>query len=117
MVMKTSAAVIDPILSALPSVDASTVKNRFRDVAERAAETAVAINRYGRPEWVIMPADEFVRLEKSSRAPLDSLSSQFDDLVAEMQTAKARKAVRSLFAAAPADLGKAAVKATKANAR
>lgn len=117
-IMKTSAAAtIDPILSELPSVDASTVKNQFREVAAQAAETAVAISRYGRPEWVIMPAEEFVRLEKSRRAPLDSLTGQFDGLVAKMQTAKSQKAVQALFGAAPADLGKAAVKAAKANAR
>jgi prevent-host-death family protein len=115
--MKTGAAAIDPLLSGLPSVDASTVKNQFREVAARAAETAVAISRYGRPQWVIMPADEFVRLEKSRRAPLEALAGQFDDLVATMQGAKSQKAVKSLFAATPAALGKAAVKAAKAHAR
>ena len=116
-IMKTPTAAIDPILSELPSVDASTVKNRFRSVAERAAESAVAICRYGRPEWVILPAEEFVRLEKSRRAPLDTLAGQFDGLVAKMQTAKSRKSVRALFGATASDLGKAAVKAVKANVR
>ncbi len=115
--MKTRAATIDPILGRFPLFDASTVKNRFRSVAERAAESAVAICRYGRPEWVILPAEEFVRLEKSSRAPLDALAGQFDGLVAKMQTAKSRKSVRALFGATPSDLGKAAVKAVTANAR
>lgn len=116
-IMKTPAATIDPILSELPSVDASTVKNQFRDVAAQAAETAIAISRYGRPEWVILSAEEFVRLEKSRRAPLDTLTGQFDGLVAKMQTAKSQKAVQALFGATPAGLGKAAVKAAKANAR
>lgn len=116
-IMKTPAATIDPILHELPSVDASTVKNQFRKVAAQAAETAVAISRYGRPEWVIMPAEEFVRLEKSRRAPLDTLTGQFAGLVAKMQTAKSQKAVQALFGATPGDLGKAAVKAAKANAR
>lgn len=116
-IMKTAAVAIDPLLRGLPSVDASTVKNQFREVAARAAQTAIAISRYGRPEWVIMPAAEFVRLEKSRRAPLDTLSGQFDDLVAKMQGGKSKKAVKSLFAATPAALGKAAVKPAKANAR
>jgi prevent-host-death family protein len=116
-IMKTGPAAIDPLLSDLPSVDASTVKNQFREVAARAAETAVAISRYGRPQWVIMPAAEFVRLEKSRRAPLDALSGQFDDLVSRMQTSKAKKAARSLFSASPSALGKAAVKAAKAHGR
>jgi hypothetical protein len=115
--MKTPGTAIDPILSGLPSVDASTVKNQFREVAAQAKETAVAISRYGRREWVLMRAEEFVRLEKSRRAPLDALAGQFDGLVATMQTAKSRKAVQALFGATPAALGKAAVKAAKANAR
>ncbi|MCZ2152860.1 MAG: type II toxin-antitoxin system Phd/YefM family antitoxin [Bryobacterales bacterium] len=115
--MKTPTDMIDPILSALPSVDASTVKNQFREVAAQAAESAVAINRYGRPEWVILPAEEFVRLERSRRAPLDALAGLFDGLVARMQTSSSRKAVHGLFGARPSDLGNAAVKAAKANAR
>ena len=114
--MKTLTAPIDPILSELPSVDASTVKNKFREVAAQAAEGAIAISHYGRPELVIMPAEEFVRLEKSRRAPLDALTGQFDRLVAKMQTGKSQKAVHSLFGASSSDLGKAAVKVAKANA-
>jgi len=38
-------------------------------------------------------------------------------LVAEMQTSKSRKAVQALFGATPAELGRAALKAAKANAR
>ena len=83
----------------------------------RSAGGAVAISHYGRPELVIMPADEFVRLEKSRRAPLDALTGQFEHLVAKMQTGKSQKAVRSLFGASSSALGKAAEKAAKANAR
>lgn len=116
-IMKTVTAPMDPILSALPTFDASTVKNRFRDVAEQAAKGAVAVSRYNRPELVIMTAEEYVRLEKLRRAPLDALAGQFDALVTRMQTAKSQKAVRALFGASPAELGKAAVKAAKANVR
>lgn len=116
-IMKTFTAPIDPILSELRAVDASTVKNKFRDVAEQAAKGAIAISRYSRPELVIMTAEEYVRLEKLRRAPLDALTGQFDELVAKMQTTKSQKAVQALFGATPAGLGKAALKAAKANAR
>jgi prevent-host-death family protein len=115
--MKTLSAPIDPILSELRAFDASTVKNKFREVAEQAAKGAIAISRYSRPELVIMTAEEYVRLEKLRRAPLDALTGQFDDLVAKMQTAKSQKAVQTLFGATPADLGKAALKAARPNAR
>ncbi len=107
---------IDPILSELPSVDASTVKNRYRDVAALAAKGAIVISRYARPELVIMPAAEYVRLEKALRAPLDQLAGEFDGLVAKMQASKSKQAAHALFGASPADLGKAAVKVAKANA-
>lgn len=115
-IMNALTVPIDPILSALPSVDASTVKNRYRDVAALAAKGAIAISRYTRPELVIMPAAEYVRLEKARRAPLDQLAGEFDRLVAKMQTSKSKKAVHALFGANPVDLGKAAVQAAKANA-
>jgi len=116
-IMKALTAPIDPLLSDLPAFDASTVKNKFRDVAEQAAKGPIAISRYNRPELVIMSAEDYVRLEKLRRAPLDALSGQFDELVTKMQTAKSQKAVQALFGATSADLGKAAVKAVKANAR
>ena len=115
-IMNALTVPIDPILSELPSVDASTVKNRYRDVAALAAKGALAINRYARPELVIMPAAEYVRLEKALRAPLDQLAGEFDGLVAKMQASESKQAVQALFQANPADLGKAAVKAVKANA-
>ena len=83
----------------------------------RPAKGAIAISRYSRPELVLMTAGEYVRLEKLRRAPLDALTGQFDALVAKMQTTKSQKAVQALFGATSVDLGKAALKAAKANAR
>ncbi len=115
--MKMLPAPIDPILGELRMFGASTVKNRFRDVAAQAAKGAVAISRYSRPELVIMTAGEYVRLEKLRRDPLDALTGQFDELVAKMQTARSKNAVPALFGATSADLGKAALSASRANAR
>jgi PHD/YefM family antitoxin component YafN of YafNO toxin-antitoxin module len=115
--MKTLPAPIDPILGQLRMFDASTVKNKFRDVAAQAAKGPVAISRYKRPELVIMAAGEYVRLEKLRRTSLDVLTGQFDELVAKMQTSKSKNAVQALFAATAAELGKAALNASGANAR
>src|SRR5690349_18399139 len=115
--MKNASPAIDPILAELPAFDASTVKNSFREVADRAAKEAIAIRHYGRRELVIMAAEEYIRLQKLRRAPLDALAGQFDDLVATMRGSRSRKAASALFGAAPAGLGRAAVKAAKANAR
>ncbi len=115
--MKNFPAPIDALLRDLPAFDASAVKNRFRQVAAQAAKGAVAISRYGRPEWVILSADDYVRLEKARRAPLGQLPGQFDRQKAKMQARRSRKAVQVLFGASPAALGKAAVKAAHVNAR
>jgi hypothetical protein len=116
-IMKSPPAPIDPILGELRVFDSSTVKNGFRDVAAQAAKGAVAISRYGRPELVIMAAGEYVLLEKLRRTPLDVLTVHFDELVAKMQTAKSKNAVQELFGATSADLGEAALDASRANAR
>jgi len=115
--MKTLPAPIDPIVGELRAFDASTVKNKFREVADQAAKGAIAISRYNRPELVIMTVAEYVRLEKLRRAPLDALTGQFDELVAKMQTPKSKRAVQALLGATSANLGKAALKAARANAR
>lgn len=115
-IMKTSAAPIDPILSALPAFDASALKNKFRAVTDQAAQGAIAITRYNRPELVILSAAEYVHLTKAQRAPLDALTAQFDEMVAQMQTAKSRKGVQAFLGASAVDLGKAAVKAAKGHA-
>ena len=115
--MKPLTEPIDPLLGELRAFDASTVKNKFREVAQQAAKGPVAVSRYSRPELVILPAAEYVSLAKLRRAPLDALAGQFDDLVARMQTPGSRKAVQTLFGATAAQLGKAAVKAGKAHAR
>lgn len=110
-----STASTDPILSELRAVDASMVKNKFGEVAKAALQGAIAISRYSRPELVLLSVEEYLRLEKARRAPLDQLTDQFDELVAKMQGARARKATASLFGASPRTLGQAAVKAVKAH--
>ena len=64
---------------------------------------------------IALRADE-MRKEKSGQplqSKLDVLSSEFDALLARMQTAKARKAMRAAFSASPEQLGKAAVAAAR----
>jgi hypothetical protein len=45
--------------------------------------------------------------------PLASLRQEFDQLLAAMQTPKAKAGVDALFAATPTELGAAAVKASR----
>lgn len=94
------------------SVPASRFKNEFGTMLERAAHGgAVAITRHDAPKAVLISYTEFKALVEARAPALDALTARFDDMLARMQTAKARDAVAAAFDASPAVLGRSAVKA------
>lgn len=97
----------------LPAVTASLLKNKFGEVARRASAAPLAVSRHNRREFVILTAEQYESLQQSRRAPLEKLSAEFDELVASMQTGKARRATASLFMSSSKTLGKAAVNARR----
>lgn len=101
----------------LSEVTASVLKNKFSEVARLAANGPLAVSRHNRREFVILTAGQYEELQQSRRAPLASLTAEFDQLVAKMNTPKAKRAAASLFSAGPKALGKAAVKARRAATR
>jgi PHD/YefM family antitoxin component YafN of YafNO toxin-antitoxin module len=72
-----------------------------------------AITKRDRVEAVLMSIEEYEALMARVPDPVAKLTSEFDELLAEMQSPRAKKAARSLFEAAPAKLGRAAVKAAR----
>jgi antitoxin Phd len=98
----------------LPEVTASVLKNKFSEVARRASSAPLAVSRHNRREFVILAAGQYEELQRSRRAPLESLTAEFDQMVAKMNTPKAKRATAALFSASPKALGKAAVKARRA---
>ncbi len=98
----------------LSEVSASVLKNKFSEVARLASSGPLAVSRHNRREFVILTAGQYEELQQSRRAPLETLAGEFDQLVAKMNTPKARRATASLFAASGKALGKAAVKARRA---
>ena len=101
----------------LPEVTSSVLKNKFSEVARRAAREPLAITRHNRREFVILTAEQYEELQQSRRAPLASLTAEFDQMVAKMNTPKAKRATAALFSASSKALGKAAVNARRAAAR
>ena len=96
----------------LPTVAATQFKNEFGSIFEQAAlGGAVAITKHDAPKAVLLSYTEFESLVKSRSPPLEDLGGQFDGLLARMQTPKARKGMAAAFAASPAELGRAAVRA------
>lgn len=96
----------------IPTVAASKAKNNFGTILDRAMrDGAVAITRHYTPRAVLLSFEEFESLAQSRSRNLDGLSKEFDELLENMQSPKAKKAMKAAFAASPAELGRSAVKA------
>src|SRR5262252_2888789 len=95
----------------MPEFTATAAKNSFGALMDAlAARGAVAITNRNAPRAVLLSIEEYESLVAKIPDPLESLRSEFDDLVGKMQTPRAKKAVDALFAATPDELGDAAVK-------
>lgn len=98
----------------VPAIAASEAKNRFGAILDQASQGgAVAITKHDATKAVLISVEEFQALVAGRHSSLTALGAEFDDLLARMQTPDARKGIRVAFAATPAELGKAAVKAAR----
>ena len=96
------------------TVTATEAKNDFGRILETALQgRTVIITRHNSPKAVLISVERFQDLEQSGRNQLDTLSAEFDLMLAQMQTAKARTAMKRAFHASPKQLGKAAVTAAR----
>ncbi len=100
----------------LSEVTASVLKNKFSEVARLAASGPLAVSRHNRREFVILTAEQYEELQQSRRAPLESLTAEFDQMVARMNTPEGKRASAALFSASAADLGRAFVKTSRPSA-
>lgn len=99
---------------AMPTVTATDAKNEFGRVLDTAIEKgAVVITRHDAPKAVLLAIDEFDELVAAGERALDTLTTEFDVLLARMQTSMARHGMAAAFNATPARLGRAAVAAAK----
>jgi prevent-host-death family protein len=98
----------------ISTVAATKVKNEFGSILEKTMHSgAVAITRHDTPKAVLLSFAEFESLVKERSRSLDDLNSEFDGLLARMQTPQARKGVEVAFNASPIELGRAAAKAAQ----
>jgi antitoxin Phd len=99
----------------VPRVSATRLRNEFGTVFEQATvDGAVLITKHDTPKAVLLSYAEFEALTESATPVLDDLSQRFDELLATMQTPKAKAGVAAAFNATPQELGAAAVKAARA---
>jgi len=98
----------------ISTVAATKVKNEFGSILEKTMHSgAVAITRHDTPKAVLLSFAEFESLVKERSRSLDDLNSEFDGLLARMQTPQVRKGIEAAFNASPIELGRAAVKAAQ----
>ena len=96
------------------SFNATDAKNAFGRMLETTLrEGAVVITKHDDPKAVLVSWEEFEALASARSRQLTALTSEFDDLLARMQTTRARKGMQAAFAATPAALGRAAVAAAR----
>jgi prevent-host-death family protein len=92
------------------SVTATDAKKEFGRVLETVLQGGVVvITRHDDPKAVLISVEEFDALSRASETRLDTLSEQFDTLLARMQPSKARAGMKAAFDASPKQLGRAAV--------
>ncbi len=98
----------------MPTFTATEAKNEFGRVLDTAVEKgAVAITRRDTPRAVLLSIKEFDALVAAGERKLDTLTAEFDELLARMQTPAARKGMADAFNAPPVRLGRSAVAAAK----
>ncbi len=94
------------------SFKATDVKNAFGKMLETTLrQGAIVITKHDDPKAVLLSWDEFEALTSARSRQLTALTSEFDALLARMQTARAREGMQEAFEAPPAKLGRAAVAA------
>ena len=96
------------------SVTASEAKNEFGRVLEMAIQGgAVVITKHDAPKAVLISVENFNALSGATETTLDTLTREFDALLAGMQAPKARRGMKTAFAASGRELGQAAVAAAR----
>lgn len=89
---------------------ATQAKNEFGRALEMAMQGgAVVITKHDAPKAILISMDEFNKLTHAAEFSINSLSEEFDAMLARMQSPKSRAAMKTAFAASPKELGKAAV--------
>lgn len=93
---------------------ATEAKNGFGRVFEKAIQGyMVIITKHDAPKAVLMSIDEFNSLSRVPESKIDTLTAQFDSLLAGMQGPRARRAMDDAFHAGSKQLGRAAVAAAR----
>jgi antitoxin Phd len=93
---------------------ATEAKNEFGRLLEKAIQgETVVITKHDAPKAVLISVDQFNVLKHAPEVQLDTLSGEFDAMLAHMQGRQARAGMNAAFHATPRQLGSAAVAAAR----
>jgi prevent-host-death family protein len=96
------------------SITATEAKNTFGSVLDRVGQVGrIAITKHDQVRAVVLSLREYEALLEGRVDPLESLRTEFDSLVENMQAPEARRAGRALFESTGKELGGAAVRAQR----
>ena len=96
------------------SITATDAKNEFGRILEKVIQGGiVVITKHDAPKAVLISVGQFNALSRADRVRLDTLSGEFDALLARMQRPAARAGMKAAFDASSKQLGKAAVAAAR----
>jgi antitoxin Phd len=96
------------------SYTATQAKNDFGRLLEQAIHgEPVVITKHGAHRAYLISAAQYDALRHEPEQKLSALSSDFDRMLARMQTARFRTGIAAAFHASPEKLGKAAVAAAR----
>jgi prevent-host-death family protein len=96
------------------AVTASEAKSEFGRVLDMAIQGgAVVITKHDAAKAVLISVENFNALSGATRTSLDTLNREFEALLSRMQTVRARRGMKTAFAASGRQLGQAAVMAAR----
>ena len=92
------------------SYTATQAKNEFGHLLDQAIHGKIVfITKHDSPRAVLISLDKYEMLANAPQLELNTLSEQFDALLARMQSAQSRSGMTAAFNASSKDLGKAAL--------
>ncbi len=96
---------------------ATEFKQHVGKYLDAARTGRVVIEKQKRPVAVLISVEEYEALNPAASQTIDTLSEEFDALVARMQQPGFHKAMQTAFDAGPEQLGKAHRRGTKRRGR
>jgi antitoxin Phd len=106
--------VFDRFSESAESFTATVAKNEFGRLLDAALQgRTIYITKHDAPKAVLLSVEQYNSLRDTTEVKLDTLSEEFDALLARMQTPEARRTMSAAFNASPKQIGKAAVAAAR----